>query len=208
MQRSHFIADFNLSNAQIEKFDVYHGLLLKWQKAINLVGPSTLNTSWARHFYDSAQISKYICTGQGVADLGAGAGFPGLVLAILRPDLKLFCIERDERKSQFLKNVSRETSLSNVTIFDSDVIDIQDKVLPDLVTARALASIKDLLGLCEGWRKESETLSFLFLKGEQAEAEIKDARTLYHFEYDFYPSATYAGAHIVQIRNLKAAFSE
>ena len=100
-----------------EKLRKYESLLLKWQKTINLVSSSTLKDVWARHFEDSLQIIDLVPdTVKTVWDLGSGAGFPGLVLAIARPDLSVNLVESDVRKSAFLQNVSRETMSGNVYI--------------------------------------------------------------------------------------------
>lgn len=93
-----------------EKIDAYERLLKKWQNTINLVGPSTLSEAKKRHFEDSLQLLKHIpVAAKTLYDLGSGAGFPGLVLAMAKPDLDVHLIESDARKCQFLKTVSRET---------------------------------------------------------------------------------------------------
>ena len=101
--------DIDVSREMREKLEIYHRLLLKWQKAINLISPRTIQEAWIRHFADSAQLTRYIPVASDVsressivADLGSGAGFPGLVLAMLRDDLDIHLIESDQRKCQFL----------------------------------------------------------------------------------------------------------
>ena len=86
-----------------EKLKIYHDLLLKWQKAINLISPKTVDDSWVRHFEDSLQIMDDIPMGAVLADIGTGAGFPGLVLAIARPDLKVHLIESDQKSANSSK---------------------------------------------------------------------------------------------------------
>ena len=92
-----------VSRETLPALGAYVDLLTKWQKAINLVGPATLQDAWARHIVDSAQLLPLLPAGaKRLADLGTGAGFPGLVLAALRPDLNVVLIESDARKAAFL----------------------------------------------------------------------------------------------------------
>jgi 16S rRNA G527 N7-methylase RsmG len=109
MSPEEFAKAFDVSRETISRLQAYHDLLVKWQKAINIVSPKTLDEVWSRHFADSAQLAERIPQNAKVADLGSGGGFPGLVLAIMRPDLEIHLVESDLRKSEFLKNVSRET---------------------------------------------------------------------------------------------------
>ena len=130
----------------IEKLDTYHALLLKWQKAINLISPKTIDDAWVRHFADSAQLSGYIPEGaKTIMDWGSGAGFPAMVLAMLRPSLDVHAVESDERKCQFMRTVSRETSVP-IRIHTQRIEALElDSVNPDIITARALASVSVLL---------------------------------------------------------------
>jgi len=103
--------NLNVSRESLAQLEVYQALLFKWQKAINLVSNKTLQDSGVRHFADSAQLFQYVPEGtSSVMDWGSGAGFPGAVLSVLGPDLQFTVVESDERKCQFLKAVSRETS--------------------------------------------------------------------------------------------------
>ena len=98
---SHNIEE-NVSRESLEQLHAYDALLHKWQKTINLVGRNTLHESWDRHILDSVQIAQYVSReSKTLYDLGSGAGFPGLVLAILRPDLDVHLIESDLRKCSF-----------------------------------------------------------------------------------------------------------
>ena len=120
----------------------YYGLLLKWQKTINLVSPSTLDDAWNRHFEDSIQVVSYIPENMKIlCDIGSGAGFPGLVIAIERPDIQVHLVESDSRKCAFMRTVSRETNLSNVTIHNDRIENVIGDIDADYVSARALASL-------------------------------------------------------------------
>lgn len=106
----------NVSRETEARLRQYQALLLKWQEKINLISPGTMKDSWARHFQDSLQILPLVPDGPArLYDLGSGAGFPGLVLAIARPDLAVTLIESDAKKCAFLQAVSRETGVK-VTI--------------------------------------------------------------------------------------------
>ncbi|MAS86699.1 MAG: 16S rRNA (guanine(527)-N(7))-methyltransferase RsmG [Micavibrio sp.] len=175
----------NVSRETLEKLQRYHRLLLKWQESINLISKTTIEDAWSRHFLDSVQLMKYIPEGvETVADLGTGAGFPGLVLAMLRPDLKVFLIESDGKKCEFLKTVSRETD-TKVTILQERIEKTYKKLRVDLVIGRALANLPKLMGHMEGYKAPKG----LFHKGQAYEEEITMAKRSYNFEHEAYPSA-------------------
>ena len=201
---------FNVSRESIEKLEAYHALLLKWQKAINLVSPKTVDKARERHFADSVQLEQFICqeTPENVSressivfDLGSGAGFPGLVLAMLRPDLEVHLIESDERKCEFLRTVSRETDIT-VKVHTQRIEEGIEGVIPDFVTARALADLSVLMGFCQGWAEVNPNLTMLFLKGSKADLEIADAKKLYSFDVQKHTSLTDPRGSILEIKNL------
>lgn len=187
----------------LEKLSLYRALLLKWSKAINLVSPSTLKDSDQRHFSDSLQLLKYIpeevtC----LIDIGSGAGFPGMVLAVARPGMAVHLVESDQKKCAFLSAVSRETFIP-VTIHNERVENVDiSKISPQVVTARALASLIDLLTLTEEWWSGLPNLVLLFPKGARAEAEIAEARRKFFFDVEVFPSKTDAEAVILRLKNV------
>ncbi len=187
------------SDEVLAKLEIYHALLLKWQKAINLVSPKTIDEAWLRHFYDSAQLEPLILTSvRQIADLGSGAGFAGLVLAIMRPDIDVHLVESDERKCQFMRNVSRETQVS-VTIHNGRIENVLSSLSPDLVMARALASLEQLCG----FMVEANLSEGLFLKGRHYEEELLLARKRYSFDLESYSSQTGAESRILYLLNLR-----
>ena len=189
-----------MSNEQLEK---YKELLIKWQKTINLVGPDTLNSIERRHFEDSAQLADLIPPGEQVVfDIGSGAGFPGMVLAILRPELKIHLIESDHRKCTFLSTVSRET-MAPVTIYNERVESLSTKTIPAIITARALAPLDKLLGYAQPWAVKNPNLTLLFLKGRGARDEIAAAEKLFDFDIEIIPSQTDPVASVLKITNLR-----
>lgn len=195
---------FNVSRETFEKIETYDALLQKWNKAINLVSPKTLNESWHRHFIDSAQIVKVINPNAKIyADLGCGGGFPGLVIAMMRPELDVHLVESDERKGQFMRNVSRETSLQNVRIHTHRIEDMPEKCTPHVLSARALASLEGLLDYTYPWAQANPALEMLFMKGIKAEEEIAAARQKYDFTLDRTPSITDDNASILMLRDVR-----
>ena len=192
-----------VSRETMDRLKTYEALLHKWQKAVNLVSPNTLAESWQRHFEDSLQLTDLIPKNtKTVFDLGSGGGFPGMVLAIARPDLAVHLIESDSKKCSFLKTVSRETS-APVTLHTARIESVEIPVTPDLITARALASLDQLLEWCLPWTKDNPDLTMLFLKGEKAMQEIGDTQKRFSFDHESFPSRTNKDGVILQIKNLQ-----
>lgn len=201
MQPEEFQKQFDVSRETFSRLQTYHDLLLKWQKAINLVSPGTISEAWDRHFVDSAQLSKLMPSGARLADLGSGAGFPGLVLAVMRPDLEIHLIESDERKCQFMKNVSRETK-TPVTIHTKRVVNVLGDIAPSFITARAFASLEKILEMTEAESIRNPELAYVLLKGRGGEQEVEEAMHNYSFAESYTPSVTDKDARIVTIRHV------
>lgn len=188
-----------------ERLDIYHALVLKWQKAINLVAPSTLNDLKTRHFDDSLQMAALI-GGQSkiLYDLGSGAGFPGAVIAIAKPELQVTLIESDQRKCEFLKTVSRETGVHfNVLSRRIESDYVQELPPPDCVSARALAPLSRLLQWVEPWFQVNPDMEALFPKGDQYAEEIREAENFYAFQSKTVVSETSPDSRILKIRAVK-----
>ncbi len=184
------------------KFDAYENFLRKWSKTINLVAPSTLADIRKRHILDSLQLESHIPGGTKIlVDIGSGAGFPGMVLAMARPDIVVNLIESDERKCSFLRTVSRETFTPVVIHNDrAENVDISN---PDVITARALSSLLSLLSLTEKWWRNNPSLTLIFPKGENWKNEVAEARNFYFFSLSDQPSTTDASARILVIRDIR-----
>lgn len=205
-QKDDFKQVIDISDEAFGKIQMYHALLLKWNKAINLVSPKSIEQAWHRHFIDSAQLSNAIPEGVKIyADLGCGGGFPGLVLAIMNSDIAVHLVESDERKGQFMRTVARETGAQNVTIHTKRVEAVTDDFCPDFVTARALSSLETLFEYCLPWAQQNEDLSFCFMKGERADEEISMAQKRFNFEYNTVPSLTDDTAQLLFITKLACA---
>lgn len=159
-----------VSRETLDRLRVYADLLVKWQARINLVGRSTLADLWRRHMLDSAQLHSLVPDEARVlVDLGSGAGFPGLVLAILGvPEVHL--IESDARKCAFMREVSRETS-AGATIHPVR-IESAPRITADVITARALAPLPALVAHARRFAGDRTVL--LFPKGQDVEQELTD----------------------------------
>ena len=192
----------DISDEDFEKIEIYHALLLKWQKAINIVSGKTIDEAWHRHFIDSAQVINLIPKSVNIyADLGCGGGFPGLVIAIMRPDIDTHLVESDERKCQFMRTVARETG-ANVTIHTQRIETISGEFTPDFVSARALSSLENLFEYCLPWAQSNKKLKLCFMKGIKADDEIEEAQKRFFFDYTSTPSITDGCAQILSINNL------
>lgn len=190
----------DVSRETREKLSRYAQILLKWQKAINLVSEATLEDMATRHFLDSAQLIKHIPDKKiKLADLGSGAGFPGLVLAIMGV-AEVHLIESDVRKATFLREVSRET-MTKVFVHDDRVEETKIESL-DFITARALAPLKDLLGMAEKLATPGHPVTCLFLKGEKTEEELLRAQKMWAFSLETFQSLTEKSGKVLKINNI------
>jgi len=176
----------------------YAAALKKWQRAINLVAPSTLDDIWRRHFLDSAQLlSLAPPTARIWLDLGSGAGFPGLVLALLgAPEVHL--VESDGRKCAFLQEVVRLTG-APATVHHARAEKLQLENV-DVITARALAPLDRLLALA--WPFWRDGCVGLFLKGQDVGSELTQATKCWKFTADRRDSLTAANGAVVIVGDL------
>ena len=187
-----------VSRETLERLTVYEALLRKWQKTINLVGPKTLDDAWSRHFLDSAQLHPLLPESTKVlVDLGSGAGFPGLVLAILGvPDVHL--IESDVRKGAFLREAARATGAA-VTVHSKRIEAVQG-LQADVLTARALAPLTDLLDW--GARFLTADGVAVFLKGQNVEDELTDSTKYWKMRTERFDSVTDPSGSILRLSGI------
>ena len=182
-----------------EKFIKYENLLKDWSTKMNLVAPSTLSDIQTRHIKDSAQLAKYLPKDVNIIDLGSGAGFPGVVLAIM--GWNVTCIESIGKKTRFLETLKQELDLPNLTIINDRIENFLSKtpVKADkfVFTARAFAPLIKILD----YTHKTKCRLFL-LKGREIESEINTAKTKYKFDYKLYKSETGDG-FIICISNVK-----
>lgn len=192
------MADLGFSAEALEKLQHYAGMIATWNKAINLVAPSTLNDLWERHLLDSAQLWPIIAAlpDQRIIDLGSGGGLPGLVVAMAGA-AEVTMVESDARKCVFLREVSRETKLSNVQIVN-ERIEKPKTITAPIITARALAPLKQLILWSTPLLSENGTM--VFLKGADVEREMEDLSPEIVNKITLKPSITDKNARIVVIR--------
>jgi 16S rRNA (guanine527-N7)-methyltransferase len=184
---------------ELERFLV---LLTEGNDVMNLVGPDTLPDFWNRHAWDSAQLLDKAGFARTWADLGAGAGFPGLVLAILskgRPDAHVWLIDSLQKRCRFLQTVVDELALPATVIWGRAE---EQSIKVDVVTARAVAPMEKLLGYAQPYL--SRGAQGLFLKGEKAEQELKDAAKAWHVDAELTVSRSDPRGRIVSVRSLKS----
>lgn len=194
-----------VSRETLGRFQTYADLLVKWNRAINLVGPATLPQLWHRHFLDSAQLRQYLppapeAAERVILDVGAGAGFPGLVLALLGCGA-VHLVEADQRKAMFLREVVRATGAP------ADVHACRLEALPllpvDVVTCRAFAPLPKLLALTERFlqpRAGHPAPVALFLKGRNVDGELTAAAKKWRLAVERFESETDPEAAVLRLR--------
>ncbi|MDF2368744.1 16S rRNA (guanine(527)-N(7))-methyltransferase RsmG [Sneathiella sp.] len=189
----------NVSRETLDRLSIYAALLQKWQKAINLVGKSTLKDLWRRHMLDSFQLLSRTNRENGSwVDLGSGAGFPALVVAICS-DFDVHAVESDQRKCLFMSNVSRETS-ANLTLHRGRIEEIPP-FSADVISARALAPLDKLLDLAAPFAKMDT--EFFFLKGQDVDEELTKASKCWIMDVEKHRSLTSEDGYILKITGLR-----
>jgi len=186
----------DVSRETLARFEAYEDLLQHWQKRINLVSRTTLTDVWRRHFLDSLQLSKWVEPGTPALDMGSGAGFPGMVLAIAC-DTPFVLAESDSRKCAFLREVRRVTD-APAEIHEGRV-EAMDNSGFGLIVARALAPVTRLLELARPLLRGDGKC--LFMKGAQVADELDLARTSWTMELNQHPSVADPRGVILEIRN-------
>jgi len=186
---------------RVDDLAVFLERLTEANAVMNLVGPDSLPDFWNRHAFDSAQLLDLEPEALTWADLGAGAGFPGVVLAILlkgRPDSHVWLIDSLQKRCRFLKTIVDELALPATVVWgraEAQTLKV------DVVTARAVAPMEKLLGYAQPYMQRGA--QGLFLKGEKAEAELQEAARVWHFKADLSVSRSDPRGRIVTVRSLR-----
>ena len=187
----------NVSRETIDKFELYLTLLEKWQRRINLVSNSTLADAWQRHILDSGQLAAYYPPQPlQILDVGSGAGFPGLVLAIMG-GVTVDLVESNQRKAVFLSTVIRELGLPAKV--HNQRIQTMPNLRPDVITARALAPVPKLLNLIEA--QMSAECVCLFLKGPSVEDELTNLQSYSTMVATTHPSLSGSTGVVLELNN-------
>jgi len=205
MTPAEFAQAFDVSRETTARLEILLGLLAHWTARINLVAASTLPDAWARHIADSAQLYALAPPeARSWLDLGAGAGFPGLVITAIAaeksPKLAVTLVESDHRKAAFLRTAAQKMALAPV------IHAARAESLPphkaDVVSARALAPLPKLLALASPFVGQHTVC--LFPKGAEVDRELTDAERDWHSRLERTPSQTHPSACILRLSELRA----
>lgn len=194
--------DLNVSRETLEKLEQFGKLVEKWTVKINLISKASIPHIWERHIQDSVQLYQYAPIGDHWVDLGSGGGFPAIVLALLSQQdgrtTKFTMVESDQRKCVFLRTALRELKLHG------EVLNARIEEIPplgaDVLSARALADLKSLIGFADLHLKKDGVA--LFPKGENWKAEDMDARSHWRYSCDVAPSVTNPSAAILRLKEI------
>ena len=209
MDRSVHIATFSrftqVSRETITSLIKYEDLLIKANRGFNLIGKSTINQIWKRHFLDSYQAIDFIDKNDSsLVDLGSGAGFPGLVLALASQDrkipLKIKLIEKSSKKAKFLKEIINELHL-NVDVLHKNILKPQIKLMEDVFVARAFQPLKIIFQLihkkAENWKK------IIIFLGKTGHDELLQASKDWDIGYKQRVSVTNRDSILIEVNKLK-----
>ena len=203
MKKNEFVKSLNVSRETLSDFYEYKTLLYKWNKKINLVSKHTLIDIWERHFLDSGQIIINVeASGKRWVDVGSGAGFPGLVVALLLRDRKVDCdlvlVEKHPKKVFFLKEVIRKLNLS-VEVVNENIYTLEP-LNADILTARAFSELNNLMEIAFRHRKKEGIC--LFLKGENYRIELDKTLNYWFFDYDIVGSLSSSSGNIIRVKKI------
>lgn len=192
-----------VSRETVEDLIGFEQLFKKWSKAINLASPNTLDTLWERHILDSVQVFNLAPEAKKWLDLGSGGGFPGVVLAILLKETggAIRLVESNSKKSAFLRNALAQFHVPGQVVnarIESCYEQIQ---IPDIITARALASLDKLFDLTKPWMTKGAKA--LFQKGRDYQREIDESLKNWQFDLIKHDSVIEADSVILEISNLQ-----
>ncbi|MBE6451947.1 MAG: 16S rRNA (guanine(527)-N(7))-methyltransferase RsmG [Alphaproteobacteria bacterium] len=199
-----FCEKYNVSRETYLKLKSYQSMLEDWQHKLNLVSKNTIENAWERHFLDSAQLLRFIPdSAKTLVDFGSGAGFPGMVLAIMlnekTPYLKVTLVESILKKTVYLNAVKEQLGV-DVSIVNNRIESIEP--LPvDVITSRALTSLSDLLAY--SYPFVSKNTVCIFPKGKKYAEELAEAHKHWKFKCDIYSSEQSEEGKILIISNIK-----
>lgn len=159
---------------RIEQAKGYFAALVRDSDLLGLLGPREMPKLWTRHILNSAVVSELVPAGKTVADVGSGAGLPGIPMALAQPNSQFTLIEPMERRSDWLKKITTELGLKNVSVQRARAEEVGETF--DLVTARAVTALPNLLKMCVPLTKHSG--SIIALKGSKAADEIEASKKL------------------------------
>lgn len=186
---------FNVSRETSARLATYETLLNTWQVHMNLVGPSTLPAIWQRHFADSLQLQALAPAGQHWLDIGAGAGFPGLVIALADPQARVTLVESIRKKCGFLNAAAVALQVSDQVTVENRRVETLPAQGFDIITARALAPLAQIMAW--GLRHATPSTRWILPKGARVAEEIAHAERDFRFQYELIESRTDPSGRIV-----------
>ena len=193
----------DVSRETLARLKAYVGLLTEWNARHNLVSKSSLEDVWRRHVWDSAQLMRFVPEStNNLVDLGSGAGFPGLVLAAMlreRPGFRTVLYESIAKKCRFLEAAAERMQIA-VEVCNARMEEAGPEPF-DLITARACAPLARLLGYARPFQGP-KTIG-LFLKGQNVEAELTEARISWRLNAVRHESLTDPSGAILEIRDIE-----
>lgn len=200
-----FMDIYNVSRETYDKLKLCQQALCEWQNKFNLVSKNSLEDAWNRHFLDSAQLFPLIpATARSLVDLGSGAGFPGIVLAVMSaertPYLKFTLVESTAKKTVYLNYLKKICKCENIKVVNQRIENLINNKF-DVVTARALTSLNQLLAYAYPLLNKNGLC--LFPKGKSFELEIKEAQKKWIFEYQTVQSQTSTDSVVLIVKNIK-----
>jgi 16S rRNA (guanine527-N7)-methyltransferase len=204
------LALVGVSRETLARLDRFVATLLTWQKRINLIAPATVAEIWTRHVADSLQLIPLAPSARVWLDLGSGGGFPGIVIACAlaeKPGARVHLIESTGKKAAFLREAVRVTgapAIVHKARIEQMGTRLEESI--EVVTARALAPLTDLLQLAEPWLKSGAQA--LFPKGQDVGAELTEASRYWNIEAMLAPSKTDPHARIVKVDRSLRRYSE
>ncbi len=194
----------SVSRETFSRLEAFEQVFLRWAGRINLAAPSTLGDVWNRHILDSAQLLPLAREARCFVDIGSGGGFPGAVLAILideHPERTILLVESNGKKSAFLRNALADLAPRARIAAERAETVITREPRPDVVTARAVASLTDLLALTEPWIAAGTRA--LLHKGRDYRSEVKLASDTWNLDLVEHPSAVDAESVILDVRHIR-----
>ncbi len=206
MTPDEFAVAARISNEALERLLVMDRVLTEWSAKHNLIAKSTFADRWERHYLDSAQLAALMPAAPGsLADLGSGAGFPGLVLAAILAETgtAVTLIESTGKKAAFLAEAARAMNLPRVTVIPERIEAVKLSPRPEIVTARALAPLPKLLAYA--YEIGGETATYFFPKGQDVEAELKEAAISWQMTVKRHKSVTSPTGTVLEIGKLARA---
>ena len=206
MTPAEFATAANVSRETLDRLEAMDRVLIDWTGRHNLIAKSTIPDRWSRHYLDSAQIASLLPKQvETIADLGSGAGFPGLILAAIFAPQKtqVTLIESTGKKAAFLREAASAMQLETVKVIPERIEVVKLSPKPQIVTARALARLDKLLGYAH--EIGNKNTKYFFPKGQDVEEELTQAAKSWHMSVKRHSSRTSADGVIVEIGNLSIA---